>query len=249
MHAKDRRQRWETATLAFSSERCSWLASRTSARFRCLPLQRSPEEEDDNWCPPLPARTYLMDAFREELSGFSSKSDELCYAATLVSSPQRDPQRRSESSRLNHFDLLARHQLGSQVSQSDPDLFATKDQDHKIHQWAEDFTREGLSKGQHGPPPMSMSPVFRRDFFPSISRQAASVTCGLISPLRGWRRCALLSGQPLAYASEPNPSAPAHRSRGRKKAPKDVQLRRDLHSQAGSAETFSSLATGRGDLT
>lgn len=96
-----------------------------------------------------------MDAFREELSGFSSTSDELCYAATLVSSPQRDPQRRSESSRLNHFDLLARHQLGSQVSQSDPDLFATKDQDAsegcKIHQWAEDFTREGLSKGQHGP--------------------------------------------------------------------------------------------------
>lgn len=107
-----------------------------------------------------------MDAFREELSGFSSKSDDLCYAATLVSSPLRDPHRRSESSRPNHFDLLARHQPGSQVSQSDPDLFATKDQDasevYKIHQWAEDFTREGLSKGQHGL--ASMAPVFGWDF-------------------------------------------------------------------------------------
>lgn len=111
-----------------------------------------------------------MDAFREELSGFSSKSDELCYAATLVSTPQRDPYRR------NHFDLLARHQPGSQVSQSDPDLFATKDQDasevYKIHQWAEDFTREGLSKGQHEF--TSMSPVFRWDF---SKRQQTSSQC------------------------------------------------------------------------
>lgn len=112
-----------------------------------------------------------MDAFREELSGFSSKSDELCYAATLVSSPQRDPQRRSETSRLNHFDLLVRHQLGSQVSQSDPDLFATKDQDHKIHQWAEDFSREGLSKGQHEFP-LHVSCLQTGLFSPSISRQA-----------------------------------------------------------------------------
>ncbi|CAG08901.1 unnamed protein product, partial [Tetraodon nigroviridis] len=141
--------------------------------------QHSPEEEDDNWCPPLPARTYLMDASREELSGFSSKSDELCYAATLVSTPQRDPYRRSESSRLNHFDLLARHQPGSQVSQSDPDLFATKDQDpsevYKIHQWAEDFSREGRGKGQHEF--TSIAPVGRcLFFFPRCIRQAASIT-------------------------------------------------------------------------
>lgn len=120
-------------------------------RVDCFPL--SPEEEDDNWCPPLPARTYLMDASKEELSGFSSKSDEPCYAATQVSTPQRDPHNRGEISRLNHFDLLARHQ-GSQVSQSDPDLFAAKSQDggeaYKIHQWAEDFTREGPGKGQRG---------------------------------------------------------------------------------------------------
>lgn len=119
-----------------------------------------------------------MDAFREELSGFSSKSDELCYAATLVSTPQRDPHRRSDSSRLNHFDFLARHQPGSQVSQSDPDLFTTKDQDasevYKIHQWAEEFTRENLSKGQHEF--TSMSPVFRfSDFF--SKRQQTSSQC------------------------------------------------------------------------
>lgn len=117
-----------------------------------------------------------MDASREELSGFSSQSDELCYAATLVSTPQRDPHKRSDGSRLNHLDLLARHQ-GSHVSQSDPDLFATKSQDasdiYKIHQWAEDFTREGLSKGQ--PEFSSTSPVFRSDFPPE--KQHTSSQC------------------------------------------------------------------------
>lgn len=112
-----------------------------------------------------------MDASREELSGFSSTSDELCYAATLVSTPQRDPHRRNDSSRLNQLDLLARHQPGSHVSQSDPDLFAIKSQDageiYKIRQWAEDFAREGLGKGQREF--MSTSPVFRSDF----SREAA----------------------------------------------------------------------------
>lgn len=119
-----------------------------------------------------------MDASREELSGFSSKSDELCYAATLVSTPQRDPHKRSESSRLNHLDLLARHQPGSHVSQSDPDLFATKSQDasdvYKIHQWAEDFTREGLSKGQ--PEFSSTSPAFRSDF-PREAAHKQPVSC------------------------------------------------------------------------
>lgn len=59
----------------------------------------------------------------------------------------------------------------------------------------------------------------------------------------------MLSGQSLAYAAELIPAAQPHRSRGRKKTPKDVQLRRDLHSQAGSASTFISLAKGRGDFT
>lgn len=119
-----------------------------------------------------------MDASREELSGFSSKSDELCYAATLVSTPPRDPHKSRESSRLNHLDLLARHQPGSHVSQSDPDLFATKSQDasdvHKIHQWAEDFTRGGLSKGQ--PEFSSTSPVFRSDF-PREAAYKQPVSC------------------------------------------------------------------------
>lgn len=123
-----------------------------------------------------------MDASREELSGFSSTSDELCYAATLVSTSPRDPHKRSESSKLNHLDLLARHQPGSLVSQSDPDLFATKRQDasdvYKIHQWAEDFTKEGLSKGQ---PELSSTSPFRSDFAPRGSTQAASVVCDLVT--------------------------------------------------------------------
>lgn len=113
---------------------------------------RSSEEDDDDWCPPLPARTYLMDASKEELSGLSSRSDDLCYTPTLVSSPKKDPHKHILSSQLNNFDLLVRHQSGSQVSQSNPDLFTTKAQDpseaYNTHHWAEDFKGESLSKGQ-----------------------------------------------------------------------------------------------------
>jgi len=60
-------------------------------QYRVLILLHCPSSssggEDDNWCPPLPARTYLMDASREELSSLPSK---LPYAATLMSTPQRD---------------------------------------------------------------------------------------------------------------------------------------------------------------
>lgn len=107
------------------------------------------EEEDDDWCPPLPARTYLMDTSREELSSLPSKPDEPSYTPTRVSSPQRDTHKPNDSPRLQHFDLLARHQ----VSQSNPDLFTnTKTQDvseaYSTHQWAEDLKGESLGKGQ-----------------------------------------------------------------------------------------------------
>lgn len=113
----------------------------------------SSEEDDDDWCPPLPARTYLMDTSREELSSLPSKSDGLSYTATLMSSPQKDTHKHSGSPRLQHFDLLARHQSGSQVSQSNPDLFTnTKAQEaggvYNTHQWKEDFKGESLGKGQ-----------------------------------------------------------------------------------------------------
>ncbi|XP_073342149.1 roundabout homolog 2 [Pagrus major] len=153
--------------------------------------KHSSEEDDDDWCPPLPARTYLMDASREELSSLPSKPTELSYAATLTCSPQRDTHKPSESPRLQHIDLLTRHQSGSQVSQSNPDLFTnnTKAREageaYHTRQWAEDFKGESLGKGQ--------------------------------SP---------------ASAAESSPTAPAHRSRGKKRTPKDGPLRRELHNQA-----------------
>ncbi|XP_049433381.1 roundabout homolog 2 isoform X2 [Epinephelus fuscoguttatus] len=152
--------------------------------------QHSSEEEDDNWCPPLPARTYLMDASREELSSLPCKPDELSCAATLMSSSKRDTHNPGESPRLQHFDLLARQQSGSQVSQSNPDLFTSTKvrvagEVYHTSQWAEDFKGESLGKGQ--------------------------------SP---------------APAAESSPAAQAHRSRSKKKTPKDGQLRRELHNQA-----------------
>ncbi|XP_042342301.1 roundabout homolog 2 isoform X2 [Plectropomus leopardus] len=150
--------------------------------------QHSSEEEDDNWCPPLPARTYLMETSREELSSPPSKPDELSCAATLKSSPQRETHKLSDSPRLQHIDLLARQH--SQVSQSNPDLFTstkTRVAGELYHtsQWAEDFKGESLGKGQ--------------------------------SP---------------APAAESSPTAQAHRSRSKKKTPKDGQVRRELHGQA-----------------
>ncbi|XP_069569022.1 roundabout homolog 2 isoform X2 [Brachyistius frenatus] len=110
--------------------------------------QHSSEDEDDDWCPPLPARTYLMDASREEVSSLPSKPEELSYAASLMSSPRRDPAKPG-SPRLQHFDLLARQQ----VSLSDPDLFTNNKacdgtEGYHTNQWAQDFQGGSLSKGQ-----------------------------------------------------------------------------------------------------
>ncbi|XP_071352441.1 roundabout homolog 2 isoform X2 [Trachinotus anak] len=122
--------------------------------------QHSSEEEDDDWCPPLPARTYLMDTSREELSSLPSKPD----AATLIASPQRDTHKPGDSPRLQHFDLLARHHSGSQVSQSNPDLFTdTKAQDasevYHTSQWADSFKGESLGKGQSPAPAGESNPT------------------------------------------------------------------------------------------
>ncbi|XP_068440521.1 roundabout homolog 2 isoform X2 [Clinocottus analis] len=127
--------------------------------------QHSSGEEDDNWCPPLPARTYLMDASREELSGLPSKPDQLSYAATLTSTPERDAREPSDSpARLQHFDLLARHHSGSQVSQSNPDLCTnTKVQVagavYHTNHWAEDLKGESLGKGKYSAPAAESGPA------------------------------------------------------------------------------------------
>ncbi|XP_038159303.1 roundabout homolog 2 isoform X1 [Cyprinodon tularosa] len=140
-------------------------------------VQHSSEEEDDDWCPPLPARTYLMDASREEVSSLPSKSEE------LIISPQHDALKSSDSPRLQHFDLLVRHH----EFQSNPNLFtntkALEGSDvYNSNQWVDKFRGEGLSKGQ--------------------------------SP---------------ALAADSSPAAPAHRSRSKKKVPKDGQNRREKH--------------------
>ncbi|XP_078140205.1 roundabout homolog 2 [Centroberyx gerrardi] len=154
----------------------------------------SSEEDDEDWCPPLPARTYLMDGSREELSGLPSRGEELSYSlqstAPLPPSPQQDTHKPSDSSRLQHFDLLARHRSASQITQSNPDLFANKEvrdvsEAYHTSQWAYDFKGENVGKGQS-----------------------------------------------LAPAAESSPAAQAHRSRTKKKTPKDGQLRRELHNQA-----------------
>ncbi|XP_062242807.1 roundabout homolog 2-like isoform X1 [Platichthys flesus] len=153
--------------------------------------RHSSEEEEDDWCPPLPARTYLMDASREEISSLPSKTDDLSYAATLMAFPQRDTHKPGDSLRLHSFDLLTRQHLGSQVSQSNPDLFTnTKARDvsgmYHTNQWADNYRGESYSKGP--------------------------------SP---------------AAAAESSPGAQTHRSRSKKKTPKEGQLKRELHGHTG----------------
>lgn len=115
-----------------------------------------------------------MDTSREEVSSLSSKPDELSYAATLMSSPQRDTHKPSDSPRLQHFDLLARHHSGSQ---SNPDLFTNaKARDasevHHTSQWADDFKEESLDKGQFA---FSLMPHIFESDVPRGSGQPHSV--------------------------------------------------------------------------
>lgn len=145
----------------------------------CYSLSFSSEEDDDDWCPPLPARTYLMDTSREELSSLPCKPDELHHTGTLMCSPQRETHKASDSLRLQHFDLLARHHSGSQ---SNPDLFTNSkaqvaSEMHHTSQWADNFKEESLSKGRFE---FSLMPhVFKRDF-PRGSAQPHSVMYNLV---------------------------------------------------------------------
>ncbi|XP_061734081.1 roundabout homolog 2 [Nerophis ophidion] len=106
--------------------------------------KHSSGEEDDDWCPPLPARTYLMDAAKED-------PGELSHSA----SPQRDAPKPGGGPRLQHMDLMARHH--SQVSQSNPDLFSkTCDAADVYHasQWG-----NSLCKGQSLAPVGDLNPA------------------------------------------------------------------------------------------
>ncbi|XP_041734387.1 roundabout homolog 2 isoform X3 [Coregonus clupeaformis] len=125
----------------------------------------SSDEDEEDWCPPLPARTYLMDGSREELPSLpSSRREELTQGtisslqstATLPPSPQEETR-----PPLQHFDLLACYGPGSQVSHSNPNLFANKDAydvsgPYHTNQWGdtfmgENFTSERSGRGQSPP--------------------------------------------------------------------------------------------------
>ncbi|CAL8353232.1 unnamed protein product [Lota lota] len=155
----------------------------------------SSDEDEEDWCPPLPARTYLMD---EELAMSLQQS-----AASPTPSPSpspsppspRPPQRRRPGDRpprQRPLDLLAAHHPSSAtVTQSNPDLFSPEEvMDvgelyHTLH-WPEDS--EGADAGK-----------------------------GKSSPL----------------AAEFNPAVQAHKSRPKKKPPRDgLQPRREVHIQA-----------------
>ncbi|KAM9801671.1 roundabout homolog 2 [Neosynchiropus ocellatus] len=116
---------------------------------------RHSSEEEEDWCPPLPARTYLLDASREELSSLTSKPDELSYTSGLASSPRREAAEPGGSPRLQHHDLMA------QVSQSNPDLFTSKASGGEMYhtgQWADTLKGDSLGKGQSPACAVELSP-------------------------------------------------------------------------------------------
>uniref|UniRef100_A0A8C8EWX6 Roundabout, axon guidance receptor, homolog 3 (Drosophila) n=1 Tax=Oncorhynchus tshawytscha TaxID=74940 RepID=A0A8C8EWX6_ONCTS len=98
----------------------------------------SSDEDEEDWCPPLPARTYLMEGSRDELPSLpSSRREELTQGSTsslrstaiLPPSPQEEthPLNPNDSPPLQHFDLLACYGPSSHVSHSNHNLFANKD--------------------------------------------------------------------------------------------------------------------------
>ncbi|CDQ73782.1 unnamed protein product [Oncorhynchus mykiss] len=102
------------------------------------PAPSSSDEDEEDWCPPLPARTYLMEGSRDELPSLpSSRREELTQGSTsslrstaiLPPSPQEEthPLNPNDSPPLQHFDLLACYGPSSQVSHSNHNLFANKD--------------------------------------------------------------------------------------------------------------------------
>uniref|UniRef100_A0A8C7UGH5 Uncharacterized protein n=1 Tax=Oncorhynchus mykiss TaxID=8022 RepID=A0A8C7UGH5_ONCMY len=102
-----------------------------------FPLPPAPNSSDEkDRCPPLPARTYLMDGSRQVLPSLPSfrreklaqdTTSSLQSTATLPPSPQEETPNHNDSPRLQHFDLRGHYEPGSQVSHSNPNLFANID--------------------------------------------------------------------------------------------------------------------------
>ncbi|KAK0133277.1 Roundabout 2 [Merluccius polli] len=153
----------------------------------------SSDEDDEDWCPPLPARTYLMD---EELTnGLQQQS----AASPTPSPPSPLPQQQhhrpgDHPPRPRIVDLLAAQHHASAaaaVTQSNPDLFSPKeagDVSELYHtlRWPEDSEGEDAGKGQSS-----------------------------------------------LLAAEFNSAVQAHKSRPKKKPPRDGQQpRREVHIEA-----------------
>ncbi|XP_061638564.1 roundabout homolog 2 isoform X2 [Phyllopteryx taeniolatus] len=124
-------------------------ANKDGCRSECNGAeQRSSGDEDDSWCPPLPARTYLMD----------EPSAALQPSHSAASSPQRDTLKPGDSPRPQHVDLLVRQH--SQLSQSNPDLFTkTAEVHHGRSRWTETLRGDRLDKGQSAAAVCDLSPA------------------------------------------------------------------------------------------
>ncbi|XP_019907395.2 roundabout homolog 2 isoform X2 [Esox lucius] len=117
----------------------------------------SSDEDEEDWCPPLPARTYLMEGSREELPSLpSSRGEEFAQSqdscrqstTTLPHPAQEETPASTVSPRLQQFDLLARYGPSCQVSQSNPKQFA--EDVHDVSQWGNTFTGDSFNSERNG---------------------------------------------------------------------------------------------------
>ncbi|KAI4881751.1 hypothetical protein NFI96_033285, partial [Prochilodus magdalenae] len=98
---------------------------------RCQERQRPSSEEDEEWCPPLPERTYLFEGLentatlplRGEQSG---RSTSYSQQSTSILTPSPQEEQRPANLRLQHPDLLPRSKAPctplSQLPLSNPNL-------------------------------------------------------------------------------------------------------------------------------
>uniref|UniRef100_A0A8C7UNF2 Uncharacterized protein n=1 Tax=Oncorhynchus mykiss TaxID=8022 RepID=A0A8C7UNF2_ONCMY len=130
-----------------------------------FPLPPAPNSSDEkDRCPPLPARTYLMDGSRQVLPSLPSfrreklaqdTTSSLQSTATLPPSPQEETPNHNDSPRLQHFDLRGHYEPGSQVSHSNPNLFANIDAydvsgPYHTSQWGDPFTGDSFTSEMSG---------------------------------------------------------------------------------------------------
>lgn len=172
---------------------------------------RNSSSDEEDRCPPLPARTYLMDGSRQVLPSLPSfKREKLAQdttsslqsTATLPRSPQEEtrPPNPNDSPPLQHFDLRVNYESSSQVSHSNPNLFANIDAydvsgPYHTSQWGDPFTGESFTSERSG---------------------------------RG--------GQSPPFPADSSYATQGHRTRSKKKALRECQHRQELHDQAVCAD-------------